>query len=220
MVYITGDIHGDLSDLDSRNISKIKKDDVLIITGDFGFIWDNSKLELKSLKKLKKRKYKILFVEGVHENFELISEYEEVELYGAKAKKIADNIYCLNRGEIYTIENKSIFCLGGGCADDIFESTDPDPTKDKAMPTDEQLEYAVSNLQKIGRKVDIIITHEAPASIKRLVRRDSNINDLNMFLDTLMHNVKYEKWYFGSLHTDRALSAQMMCVWQDVIKAD
>lgn len=219
MVYITGDIHGDLSDLDSRNIGKLRKDDVLIVTGDFGFIWDNSKSELKSLKKLQKRKYKILFVEGVHENFELLSQYKETEIYGAKAKKIADNIYCLNRGEIYTIEGKTIFCLGGGCADDIFENADPDPSKDKAMPTDEQLEYAVANLQKIGRKVDIIITHEAPASVKRLIRRDSTINDLNMFLDTLMHNAKYQKWYFGSLHTDRVLSNQMTCVWQDVLKA-
>lgn len=219
MVYITGDVHGSLSDLDNRNINKLKKDDVLIITGDFGFIWDNSKSEIKALKKLSKRKYKILFVDGVHENFELLEQYEVVAIFGAKARRIADNIYCLNRGEIYNIDNKSIFCLGGGEVDDPFEKGVNDALH-SPMPTDEQLKYAVDNLQKIGKKVDVIITHEAPASVKRLIRRDCEINDLNMFLDTILHNVKYSKWLFGSLHTDRALSNQMTCVWQEVIRLD
>lgn len=220
MIYITGDIHGDLSDIESRNIGKIKKDDILVVTGDFGFLWNNSKSELKSLKKLSKKKFTILFVEGVHENFDMINEHEDVELYGDFAKKIADNIYCLKRGVIYTIEGKSVFCLGGGTVDDPFENDDCDPLNDKAMPTDEQLQEAVNNLQSIRKKVDIIITHEAPASVKRLIRRDSNINDLNIFLDTLLHNVKYKMWYFGSLHTDRALSTNMTCVWQEVIRVD
>lgn len=220
MVYITGDIHGDIADIESRNISKLRKDDVLIVTGDFGFIWDNSKSELKALKKLSKKKFTILFVEGVHENFDLLEEYEETDIFCGKAKKIADNIYCLNRGEIYTIDNKSFFCLGGGEAEDTFENRDADPLTHKAMPTDEQLQNAVDKLQSRGKKVDIIITHEAPASVKRLIRRDSVINDLNLFLDTMLHNVKYNKWYFGSLHTDRTVSKQLICVWQDVISLD
>ena len=150
----------------------------------------------------------------------MINEHEEIELFGNRAKKIADNIYCLNRGQIYTIENKTVFCLGGGGADDPFEKADSDPLNDKAMPTDEVLQEAVNNLQSIQKKVDIIITHEAPASVKRLIRRDSAVNDLNIFLDTLLHNVRYKMWYFGSLHTDRALSTNMTCVWQDVIKVD
>ena len=220
MIYITGDVHGDLSDLDSRNIGKIKKGDTLFITGDFGFIWDNSKSEIKALKKLSKRKYNIVFVEGVHENFDMLYEYEELPFQGATAHKIADNIYCLKRGEIYTIEGKTVFVLGGGTVDDPFENADPDPTCDKAMPTDEILQMAVDNLRKENRKVDLIITHEAPASVKRLIRRDSNINDLNIFLDTILHNVKYQNWYFGSLHTDRAISENLCCVWQEVHKID
>lgn len=219
MVYVTGDIHGDLSDLDNRNIGRLKKDDVLIVTGDFGFIWDNSKSELKNIKKLSKKKFTILFVEGVHENFELLERFEECEIYSAKAKKIENNIYCLNRGEIYQIENKSFFCLGGGDVDDIFEKND-DILEHKCMPTDEQLKYAVDNLQNNSKTVDYIITHEAPASVKKLIRRDSNINDLNLFFDTILHHIRYKKWFFGSLHTDRALSTNMTCVWQEIIKLD
>ncbi len=220
MIYITGDIHADLSDLDSRNIGKIKKGDTLLITGDFGFIWNNSKTEIKALKKLSKRKYNIVFVEGVHENFDMLYEYEEVPFMGASALKVRDNIYCLKRGEIYTIEGKKVFALGGGGVDDPFENAEIDPINDKAMPTDEVLQNAVDKLQQERRCVDLIITHEAPASVKRLIRRDSNINDLNIFLDTILHNVKYKNWYFGSLHTDRALSESLCCVWQEVHKID
>lgn len=218
MIYITGDIHGDLGDFESRNTGKLKKDDVLVVTGDFGFIWDKSKQEQKALKKLSKKKYTILFVEGVHENFEMLYQYEECEIFGAKARKIADNIYCLNRGEIYTIDTKKMFALGGGVVEDVFENMDTDPLKSPSMPTDNELKYAVDNLQRHDKKVDLIITHEAPASVKRLIRRDSVINDLNIFLDTLLHNVWYDKWYFGSLHTDRVVSKQMECVYQEVIK--
>ncbi len=217
MIYVTGDIHGDIKDLEQRKIQKLKKGDVLLVTGDFGFIWDNSKSELKNLKKLSKKKFTIAFVDGVHENFDMLNEYPECEIFGSTAKKISDNIYCLNRGEIYTIDNKKIFALGGG-KDDTLDYDSYDPLTDKAMPTDEVLKVAVDKLNKIGKKIEIILTHEAPASVKKLIRRDSEINDINIFLDTLVHNVWYDKWYFGSLHTDRVLSNNMTCVYQEVIK--
>lgn len=218
MIYITGDVHGDLKDLEKRDIGKIKKGDVLIITGDFGFLWDNSKSEIKNLNKLSKKKFTILFVEGVHENFEMLYSHEECEIFGAKARKIADNIYCLNRGEIYTIDGKKVFALGGGAHEDVYEKYDNDPLKNPSLPTDEELEYSVKNLQSHNKKVDLVITHEAPASVKRMIRRDSVINDMNIFLDTLLHNIQCEKWYFGSMHTDRVIFSHMECLYQNVVK--
>ena len=122
MIYITGDTHGDIEIFNERRLGHLKKGDTLIITGDFGFIWDNSKSELKNLKKLEKKKFDILFVEGAHENFELLKQYEEAPLHGGTARKIADNIYCLNRGELYSIEEKTIFALGGGLPPETEET--------------------------------------------------------------------------------------------------
>ena len=213
MIYITGDTHGDYEIFNERKLGHLKKGDTLIITGDFGFIWDNSKEEIKSLKKLAKKKFDILFVEGAHENFERLKEYEEVPLHEGTARKIADNIYCLNRGELYCIEDKILFALGGGLPPEADE-TQPSPS----LPTDEELEYAVVNLQEQRRSVDLIITHEAPASVKRLIDRCAAINDLNIFLDTVMHNTRWNKWYFGSLHEDRAVSENLICVFEEVYK--
>ena len=51
MIYITGDTHGDFSRFKDPMLRKLKKQDALIICGDFGFIWDGSKKEEKLLKK-------------------------------------------------------------------------------------------------------------------------------------------------------------------------
>lgn len=215
MIYITGDTHGDYEIFSERRLSHLKKGDTLIVTGDFGFIWDNSKDEIKNLKKLSKKKYDILFVEGAHENFERIRAYGEVKLHGGTARKISDNIYCLNRGELYSIEDKTIFALGGGLPPEADETDGA-----ISMPTDEELEYAVVNIQEQRRRLDIIVTHEAPASVKRLIDRNASINDLNIFLDTVMHNTRYRRWYFGSLHEDRPVSDSLICVFEDVHKID
>ncbi len=211
MIYVTGDTHGDYSTFAERRLDRLKKGDTLIITGDFGFIWDNSKEELKSLKKIMKKKYTILFVEGAHENYELLAGFEEVEFCGGKARKIADNIYCLSRGGLYTIEGKSVLALGGGKpphADEDDESG--------LLPSDEELQATVDRIQENHRHVDLLITHEAPASVKRLIDRSATVNDLNIFLDTILHNTWYGMWFFGSLHEDRALSERLICVFEEV----
>ena len=215
LIYVTGDTHGDYEAMFERKLSKLKKGDKLIITGDFGFIWDNSKEEIKNLAKLSKKKFDILFVEGTHENFDRINEFKEVDLFCGKGYKIDHNIYCLKRGEVYLIEHKTLLALGGGYSEYLSNEEN-----EKAMPTDEQLKATVDNIQKEGRRIDIIITHEAPASVKRLIDRNASINDLNIFLDTVQHNTIYKKWFFGSLHVDRIVSEKLISVWQEVYKID
>ena len=215
MLFVTGDMHGDYSAFAQRRIDRLKKDDVLIVTGDFGFIWDDSKEEIKNLKKLQKKKYMILFVEGAHENFDRIRLYPEVELFGASAYQISDNIFCLKRGEVYSIEDMNVLALGGG----LPPHTD-EPDKPIMLPDDSELQRAVDNLQSRHRRIDVIITHEAPASVKRLIDRNAAVNDLNIFLDTVLHNTRYDKWFFGSLHEDRALRKKLICVYENVIAID
>lgn len=213
MIYITGDTHGDIEIFNERRLGHLKKGDSLIITGDFGFIWDNSKEEIKKLNKLTKKKFDILFVEGAHENFEKLREYEEVPFHEGTARKIADNIYCLNRGELYAIEGYVLFALGGGLPPEADE-TESAPS----LPTDEEIEYAIVNLEEQRHSVDLIITHEAPASVKRMIDRGASINDLNIFLDTILHNIRFQKWYFGSLHENRQISKNLICVYDDVYR--
>lgn len=100
MIYITADTHGEIERFSSKNTKKLKALDTLFVAGDFGFVWRSKERE-KNLKKLAKLPYKILFIDGYHEDFEALSAYPDTVYRGAAAKEIAkDKIYYIKRGEI------------------------------------------------------------------------------------------------------------------------
>ena len=78
MIYITGDTHGneDIRKLRDESFpagKTLKKDDYLIITGDFGGVWFGDIRDNKLLEFYENQKYTILFVDGNHENFDALS---------------------------------------------------------------------------------------------------------------------------------------------------
>lgn len=80
MIYVTGDLHGhiDISKLNTKNFPEQKyltKKDYVIICGDFGLIWDNSKQELYWRKWLENKNFITLFCDGNHSNFDLLNQY-------------------------------------------------------------------------------------------------------------------------------------------------
>ena len=77
LIYITGDTHAEFDRLSPSKLRFMKEGDTLIVCGDFGLIWDDSKREQKIIRQLGKRKYNICFIDGTHENFSLLNNYEE-----------------------------------------------------------------------------------------------------------------------------------------------
>lgn len=92
MIYITGDIHGDFSRFKSPLLRKLKKNDALIVCGDFGFIWEGTQAERKILKKIGKLPYNVLFVEGSHDNYDLLESYPVEEWCGGKTRPISGRL--------------------------------------------------------------------------------------------------------------------------------
>ena len=112
MIYLTGDLHGDFERFRSKEMKKLKKGDTLIVCGDFGFVWDGSKKEQSILKKLGKSKYQILFIEGTHDNLDLLSQYPQEEWNGGKVRRISGSLLKLERGEVFELEGKRFFAFG------------------------------------------------------------------------------------------------------------
>ena len=119
MIYVTGDTHGDITRFKSSEMKKLSRGDTLIIAGDFGFIWDDSKQEKAALKKLAEKNFRIAFVDGCHGNYDLLEKYPIETWNGGKIHLIEKNIFHLMRGQVYTIEKKKIFAFGGGHSQDI-----------------------------------------------------------------------------------------------------
>ena len=71
MIFVTGDTHGQLERFHTKACKNMQQGDTLIICGDFGFIWDGGHAEEKALAWIAKQKYRVLFVDGKHENYTL-----------------------------------------------------------------------------------------------------------------------------------------------------
>ncbi len=126
MIYATGDCHGDFKKLSNAAFPEQKemtKDDIVIICGDFGAVWDadgQSPSEAYWLKWLDEKPFTTVFVDGNHENFDrLYTEFETVDFHGGKAHKLCDSVYHLIRGEVFEFSGKRFFAFGGAQSHDI-----------------------------------------------------------------------------------------------------
>ena len=109
MIYVTGDTHGDFTRFDPAIFpeqAEMTKDDYVIICGDFGGVWNtdphNSK-ENESLDWLESCPFTTLFVDGNHENFDLLNSYPVTEWNGGTVHVIRKNIIHLMRGQVFDI---------------------------------------------------------------------------------------------------------------------
>ena len=139
MVFVTGDTHGDPNRLSKNVLKNLNEGDTLIVCGDFGFIWDKSKAEQKFLKSLSKRKYNICFIDGTHENFDLLNAYPLTIWNGGKVHQISDNIFHLMRGQVFEIDGLKIFTMGGGESPDLDSRIEDNPWLKYEIPSKEDL---------------------------------------------------------------------------------
>ncbi|MCM1114791.1 MAG: metallophosphoesterase [Clostridium sp.] len=223
MIYVTGDTHGDLSCFKNPKLNKLTDKDFLIICGDFGFLWNpENEEEKKKLEYLKKKKYTICFVDGAHENFDILNSYTPYRWKGGNTHKIAKNIYHLMRGETFMLDGKTFFAMGGGESDDAYLREDSKTWWEDELPSSEELKNGVSNLLNTDKNISYILTYEAPTIAKDILSqrtgKNISITPLNTYLQELMKNVDYTHWYFGSLHIDLKISKKMTAVFNDLIE--
>ena len=221
MVYVTGDMHGDEERLFDKQWRKLKKGDTLIIAGDFGFLWDGGKREQEALKFLGSRKFNVCFLDGAHENFNLLSKYRETVWKGGHVRRICGNLFNMMRGQVFTIEGLKIFTFGGGESADRDIRIDSGKWYDEVLPSPEEFHTGAVNLDEIELSVDYIVTHEPPGVMKRAMQlrsgSEQNVSKLNGYLEEVSSTCNYTHWYFGSLHEDRTLTPKFTCVFKKVL---
>lgn len=113
MVYLTGDTHGDIDRFRHGRLRWLSRRDTVVVLGDFGFVWDGSKEEQKKLDWLRKRPYTLLFLDGCHENYDLLAQYPTEERFGGTVQALGGNVYHVCRGSVLTLEGKNISASAG-----------------------------------------------------------------------------------------------------------
>ncbi len=217
MIYVTGDTHGDISRFKDSAFKKLKKGDVLIVCGDFGFIWDGSRREKSVLKKLTEKEFTIAFIDGCHENFDILESIPVTEWCGGKARFISRNIVHLMRGQVYTIQDKKIFTFGGGHSQDFDFRRDSTNWWEREQPTHSEILEAIRNLDEHSNAVDYVITHEPPASLKDCLGVDVFQRlEVHAFFEDIIKVCSYKKWYFGKCHIDKHIPIKFYAVFNNI----
>ncbi|MDR0196870.1 MAG: metallophosphoesterase [Oscillospiraceae bacterium] len=224
MIYVTGDTHipHDIAKLHPELFpqqEQMRKDDYVIICGDFGGVWNGGAEEKFWLKWLSERNFTTLFVDGNHENFALLGAYPTEEFCGGKVHQIADGVYHLMRGEIYVINDTKIFVMGGAASHDIRYRIEGRSWWREEMPSDAEYENAVINLTKHNRAVDYIITHCCPDSVQDGINPAYTHDKLTNFLERAVKaDCQYKKWFFAHYHEDIVVDEKHICLYRRIIK--
>ena len=218
MVYITGDMHGDRQCFKDRRLKKLKKKDTLIVLGDFGFLWDGSKAEMKFLGWLSRRRYHIAFVTGTHDNYKLLKSYPQSDWNGGKVRRIKGELLMLERGNLYDIDGKKYFAFGGGHSEDYFDREQDATWWPQELPTQDEMNDGLNTLKNANMECDYIITHDAPGSIRRFILMDnSEITEINDYFDKINSNCRFQHWYFGCYHMDKVITSRHTGVYKLVL---
>ena len=244
MIYITGDTHSDFSRFTEENFpiqSEMTKDDYIIICGDFGGVWtfeEESKREKEALDWLNNKNFTTLFVDGNHENYTRLYNYPIEEWKGGKVHKIRDSVLHLMRGEIFDIDNKKIFAFGGAKSHDIQDGILNLDEEEKIyeyrkrgayfrirdfswwdleLPTKEEMQNGINNLEKINYKVDYIISHCCPTSIQTLINSTYKRDVLTDYLQQISEKCTFKRWYFGHYHDYKQVNSQFTLLYENIV---
>lgn len=223
MVYVTGDMHGDEERLYDSEWRKLKSGDILIVCGDFGYLWNGGKREKSVIEYLGSRKFNVCFVDGTHENFSKINSCRETIWKGGHVHRINGNMYHLMRGQIFNFDGLKVFTFGGGESEDreVRNSEESGIWFREELPSPGELATGANNLDEAGLKVDYIITHEPPLKLKSAMLsrkgQDDRPNKLNGYFEELAKSVNFSHWYFGSLHEDRLVTENYTCLFKKIV---
>lgn len=221
MVYITGDLHGgiDIGKLSSKSFPEgknLNKRDYLIICGDFGLVWDCSAEERYYRGWLASKPWTTLFVDGNHENFDMLSGFVEEDMFGDKVGVICDSIYHLKRGRIYTIEGKKFFTMGGATSHDQGFRREFISWWRQEMPSHSEYTKAVTSLTNANWNVDYVLTHCAPNSIASGLCDYFYPDKLTGFLQDISDELSFIRWYFGHYHVDKEISEKYHALYKTI----
>ena len=249
MIYITGDCHRNFERF-NRSIfpeqQEMTKEDYVIVCGDFGGVWNKGKEDKEEtmlLDWLDCKTFTTLFVDGNHENFDRLYDYPVENWYGGKVHKIRPSVIHLMRGQVFDIDDRSIFTFGGASSHDIdggiLEPDDPDYKKKKKeldqgwlpyrinhvswwkqeLPSEEEMEEGRKNLALHHNTVDFIVTHCCSSSTQAMLGGSLYKPDMETaYLEEIKQNTKFKKWFFGHYHDNRNVSAEEILLYEQIIR--
>lgn len=248
-IWITGDCHGDVRKFSVDCFYEQKEmnqnEDYVIICGDFGLIWncdEESKTEKYWLDWLEDKPFTTLFVDGNHENFDRLYKYPVKEWHGGRVHEIRPHVLHLMRGEVFEIEGKKFFAFGSAASHDIrdgildpFEDADlikqwrKEPYRlfrinhvnwwKEELPSEEEMQNGINNLEKHDWEVDYIISHTPPASVIALLGHGAYKQDVaTQYLEEIRSQTEFKLHLMGHMHICKQINERDILLYEQIIR--
>lgn len=226
MIYITGDMHGDISQM-RQVMQKVncKPNNTLIVLGDFGANYYFDKKDDIFKNAISEYNINIFVIRGNHDgNPSLIEEVEQKEKYGniGYIEQKYPNIFYAINGNVYNIEKNQFLVLGGAYSVDKFYrlSMGYKWFSDEQMTISERENF----LQNYPKEVDVILSHTCPYTnipchlFLKTVDQSTVDNSMEYFLQEVKEKVKYKNWFFGHYHANEQIEENMYMLYDGIIK--
>lgn len=224
-IWITGDKHGMFSPLfHFVEQNEVSEEDILLIAGDAGYVWDKEyPYRIATLEQTFGGT--IAFVDGNHENHDLLNDMEVSLWNGGKVHKIGERTYHLMRGEVYSIYEKNFFVFGGARSVDKDRREEGESWWASEEPTPEEMAYGKENLLAHRDEIDYIITHETPLFARGEIPRNKPMDgdyELPTHLEEWYHLMeecpRMKMWFFGHMHVDMEITSHLQGVYAKFVE--
>jgi predicted phosphodiesterase len=227
-IFITGDTHGTfdaekLSYFDGKD-DLLSKEDYLIICGDVAVcgLSDEDDREVKDL--LHSLPVTVLFIDGNHENFEKLNSYPVEEWHGGLVHILEDDIIHLMRGQVFHIDGKTFFTMGGAHSADYMYREPYVNWFPEELSSEKEMEDGLQNLESAGNHVDYILTHTGPSEAVAAMgpdfaeKGDGEEDAFQLYLQKIADRTEFRDWYFGHFHEDIDIGDGFHCVFDDIVR--
>lgn len=215
MIYLTGDIHGDTTQVELFcSKMQLTENDTIVMLGDVRVNYYGGKRDSLPKRILSSLPVTFLCIHGNHEiRPQNIPEYKPTIWNGGRVLVDEEhpNILFAEDGEIYDLDGKKALAIGGAYSVDKFYRlqrgfgwwADEQPSE----LTKRKVEGVVSECKDI----DIILSHTCPKKyiptemFLPMIDQSSVDNSTEEWLDTIEDAVDYKAWYCGHWHTDKRI---------------
>ena len=217
MVYITGDIHGEVYRvLEMIEKYEITPNDIIVILGDVGMnYYGNKHGDRRNKKRLNDFDVPILCIHGNHEmRPETLITYREEPWMGGTVyfEEEFPNLFFAKDGEVYDLEGTKAIAIGGAYSVDKWYRLQrnihwfPDE-----QPSDEIKARVEKKLDMLNWQIDVVLTHTCPfgytptEAFMSCVDQSTVDNSTELWLDTIEKKLNYNAWYCGHWHIEKRI---------------
>ena len=239
-IYLTGDTHNtyDIDKVVEFDASGLTRDDYLIILGDFGFIWtppcdpgtvppevyEAWREDERWLDWFEDRPFTTLWVDGNHENFDLLEGYPVQEWHGGRVQPIREHVLHLMRGEVFDIDGCTFLAMGGAHSTDRHRRTIHESWWPQEVPSEEERARAEARLEECGWRVDYVLTHAAPSPAIREIDPDwpyiLKPDEYTDWLQSIAARLDFGRWFHGHYHVDRWWDTTYTGLYNEIFDLD